>query len=95
VVVSNLSDVMALLEGMGLRVPEDIGYASIDLVHADSPWSGIDQQAHEVGAATVDLVVTQLQNNEFGLPKSPKSVFLDGVWREGNTLLPHRIAAAR
>jgi DNA-binding LacI/PurR family transcriptional regulator len=95
VVVSNLSDVLDILVGMGLRVPEDIGYASIDLVHKDSPWSGIDQQAHEVGAATVDLVVTQLQNNEFGLPKSPKTVYLDGLWREGNTLLPHRIAAAR
>ena len=59
------------------------------------PWAGIDQQAKEVGAATVDLVVTQLQNNEFGLPKHPKTMNIDGIWREGNTLLPHRIAAAR
>lgn len=95
VVVSNLSDVLDILHEMGLHVPEDIGYASIDLVHKDSPWSGIDQQAMEVGAAAVDLVVTQLQNNEFGLPKYPKTVYLDGLWREGNTLLSHRIATAR
>lgn len=95
VVVSNLSNPLELLRGMGLRVPEDVGYASLDLLHKDDPASGIDQQATEVGAAAVDQVVTQLQNNEFGLPKYPKTVSLDGLWREGNTLLPHRIAAAR
>ncbi len=95
VVVSNLTTPMELLQTMGLRVPEDVGYASLDLINKDDPWSGIDQQAREVGAAAVDQVVTQLQNNEFGLPKYPKTVYLDGLWREGNTLLPHRIAAAR
>lgn len=95
VVVSNLTEVLEILIDMKLRVPEEIGYASIDLVNPDDPWAGVDQQAKEVGAATVDLVVTSLQHNEFGLPKNPKTVHIDGLWREGNTLLPHRIAAAR
>ncbi|MFA6287715.1 MAG: LacI family DNA-binding transcriptional regulator [Opitutaceae bacterium] len=94
-VISNLSNPLDMLKAMGLRVPEDVGYASLDLLHKDTPWSGIDQQAAEVGAAAVDQVVTQLQNNEFGLPKYPKTVSLDGLWRDGNTLLPHRLAAAR
>jgi len=95
VVISNLSDPLRLLQGMGLHVPEDVGYASLDLTTKDDPWSGIDQQAMEVGAAAVDQVVTQLQNNEFGLPKYPKTVYMDGLWRDGNTLLSHRIATAR
>lgn len=95
VVISNLINPLELLQSMGLRVPEDVGYASLDLINKDDPWSGIDQQAVEVGAAALDLVVTQLQNNEFGLPKYPKTVYMDGLWREGGTLLPHRIAAAR
>jgi len=95
VVISNLDNPLHLLQTMGLRVPEDVGYASLDLTMKDQPWSGIDQQAMEVGAVAVDLLVMQLQNNELGLPKSPKTVYLDGLWREGNTLLPHRIAASR
>jgi LacI family transcriptional regulator len=95
VVVSNLSTPLHLLQEMGLHVPEDVGYASLDLINKDDPWSGIDQQAREVGASAVDLVMTQLQNNEFGLPRYPKTVYMDGLWREGNTLLAHRIAAAR
>ena len=94
-VISNLINPLELLRTMGLRVPEDAGYASLDLINKDDPWSGIDQQAREVGAATVDLVVTQLQNNEFGLPTYPKTVYIDGLWRDGNTLLAHRIATAR
>lgn len=95
VVISNLINPLHLLQKMGLRVPEDVGYASLDLLLKDDPWSGVDQQAMEVGSSAVDLVVTQLQNNEFGLPKYPKTVYMDGLWREGNTLLAHRIAAAR
>lgn len=94
-VVSNLSNLIDILHGMGLHVPEDVGFASLDLTSKDDPWSGIDQQAMEVGAAALDLVVTQLQNNEFGLPKYPKTVHMDGLWRDGNTLLAHRIATAR
>ena len=95
VVVSNLSNPLDILQAMGLRVPEDVGYASLDLIQKDDPWAGIDQQAAEVGAAAVDQVVTQLQNNEFGLPKYPKTVSLDGLWRDGNTILPHRLATAQ
>lgn len=94
-VVSNLSNLLDILRTMGFRVPEDVGFASLDLTNKDDPWSGVDQQAMDVGAAALDLVVTQLQNNEFGLPKYPRTVYLDGLWREGNTLLSHRIATAR
>lgn len=94
VVISNLPSPLDKLQAMGLRVPKDVGYACLDLLDSSVPWAGVDQQATEVAAAAVDQVVTQLQNNEFGLPKYPKTVYLDGIWREGNTLLPHRIAAA-
>jgi LacI family transcriptional regulator len=94
VVVSNLTSPLDMLKSMGLSVPKDVGYASLDLVNPDSSWSGVDQQPTEVGAAAVDQVVTQLQNNEIGLPKYPRTVYLEGVWREGSTLLAHRIAAA-
>jgi DNA-binding LacI/PurR family transcriptional regulator len=95
VVISNLSEPLVLLQKMGLHVPADVGYASLDLIHRDDPWSGIDQQATEVGAAAMDLVITQLQNNEFGLPKSPKTVNLDGIWRDGSTLLARRTGKIR
>lgn len=88
VVVSNQLQPLQLLRSAGLDVPGEIGYACLDLPMTPEAEgaAGIDQSPHAVGAAAVDLVVTQLQNNEFGLPEEPKTVQLDGNWRDGKTL---------
>lgn len=50
--------------------------------HSDFPkLGGIDQQAGVLGAAAVDLLVTQYQQNERGIPAAPKIVMTEGVWR--------------
>ena len=50
--------------------------------HSDFPQvGGIDQQASVLGAAAVDLLVTQYQQNERGIPEAPKIVMTEGVWR--------------
>lgn len=43
--------------------------------------TGIDQQADVLGAAAVDLLVAQYQQNERGIPAAPKIVMTEGVWR--------------
>lgn len=85
-VVGNMHLLIDMLRDIGLRVPEDIGFASLDCLPAEDSCSGVDILRGEIGAKTVDLVVEQLQNNELGLPSHPKSVHVDGVWRDGNTL---------
>lgn len=51
---------------------------------ADRPEiAGIDQQADVLGAAAVDLLVAQYQQNERGLPEHPKIVLTEGQWRDG------------
>lgn len=42
---------------------------------------GIDQQADILGAAAIDLLVAQYQQNERGIPTAPKIVMTEGVWR--------------
>jgi DNA-binding LacI/PurR family transcriptional regulator len=90
VIISNTTEPLDFLGKMGLRIPQDIGYASLDRVTANDPWAGIDQQARIVGGAAVELVSAQLQHNEFGLPSHPKTIMLDGVWRDGPTVLSRR-----
>lgn len=49
---------------------------------SDMPESGgIDQQADVLGAAAVDLLVAQYQQNERGIPATPKIMMTEGVWR--------------
>jgi hypothetical protein len=42
---------------------------------------GIDQQADVLGAAAVDLLVAQYQQNERGIPEAPRIVMTEGLWR--------------
>jgi len=84
IVLSNADNPFFLLRDLGYRVPQDIGYANLD-VQPGTPYSGIDQLAHEVGAGAVDLVAIQLQNNEMGLPNHARAVHIQGEWVDGET----------
>jgi LacI family transcriptional regulator len=88
-VISNMQDVLGMLRELGLRVPGDVGFACLDCLPSIDTCSGVDLMRGEVGAKTVDLVVEQLQNNEFGLPAHPKTVTIASVWCDGDTL--HRL----
>jgi len=64
----------------GVRIPEDVAFASlsVDGIHPRCP--GIDQQPREVGKLAVDLIVEQLHRNERGIPASRKTVLVPGRW---------------
>lgn len=86
VVISNLTEPARLLEELGYTVPRDIGFASIDLAPDALGIAGVDQLPVRVGAMAADLVIKQAQHNEFGLPKFPVDLRIDGVWRDGGTV---------
>lgn len=49
---------------------------------ADRPTTaGIDQQPASLGAAAVDLLVAQMQQNQRGIPAVPRLVLTEGLWR--------------
>lgn len=89
-VISNMPEPLYFLRELGYRVPEDVGFASLDRLHLDDPWAGIDQSPKMVAASAVDLVTSQLQRNEFGLPSHPQTVMLDGLWHDGPTVQRRR-----
>lgn len=86
VLISSTSQALRFVRHLGLRVPEDIGFASLHRLLDSDLWAGIDRVPEKIGSAAVDLVVGQLQNNEFGLPVCPRTVLLGGIWKEGPTL---------
>lgn len=86
VVISNLMEPVHLLKELGYAIPRDIGYASIDLAPEAFGIAGVDQLPVRVGAMAADLAIKQAQHNEFGLPKFPVDLRIDGVWRDGGTV---------
>ncbi len=85
-IVSNTEQPLYLARELGYRIPEELAYASLHRLYADAPWAGVDRQPKQIGAAGMDLVISQLQNNEFGLPAYPKTVSIKSIWREGPTV---------
>lgn len=74
------------LAPLGLRVPRDLGWVSLDVQPGDHQVAGIDQRSAIIGAAALDLVHGQLQRGEYGEPAVQKGVLIEGVWQDGASL---------
>lgn len=70
----------------GLRVPEDVSYATLDLGDRAGKLAGMLQDNHGIGAAAMDLLAGQLFRNEIGIPAYPKITMVEGTWMDGPTV---------
>lgn len=73
-------------EAIGLRIPDDIGIAHLNLRPDVPGWAGIDVHQERQGACAVDLTASQLYRNERGVPPYSKILQVHGTWRDGYTL---------
>ena len=79
---------LRLLKGRGTKIPDQVGYASLDLdgdLPEFSEVSGIDQNSRLVGAAAVDLVVAAIQRGQKGIPAHPVRTMVEGSWKKGKS----------
>jgi len=77
-----------LTKELGLRIPDDIGLVIHDWTEAMQGFAGINHCRPIVAAAAVDLVVTQLMQNERGVPAVPKQVLVRPTWMDGASIRP-------
>ncbi len=73
--------VRKMCEGLSL----DAGIVALQTTK-DGELAGIAPDHAQVAGNAVELVVTQLQRNECGVPANPKELLLDGHWVEGRSL---------
>lgn len=85
VIVTTHVPILEWLKTAGIRVPGDVAYVYLDYTPERGDFAGINQQPEKVGAAAVDLLVEQINQNRRGVPEVPKSVLIEGVWRDGPT----------
>ncbi|AHF90147.1 LacI family transcriptional regulator [Opitutaceae bacterium TAV5] len=85
-VVITFSNNFVYLQGTGLRIPEDIGFASLNVGETDTHISGIRQNDRFIGRKAIDLLVDMVHRNERGIPEIPVRTLVEGVWCPGKTL---------
>jgi Transcriptional regulators len=84
-VVLTLIEVHGWMKAAGIRMPRDCGLALLRLDQAKN-IAGVDHRFSDIGAATVELVVGELDANRYGIPRIRKSVSIECTWCEGATL---------
>lgn len=73
------------------RVPEDVGVIQLEWRASRPHIAGMNQHNDVAGEAAVDLVVSQIHNNEHGVPAFPRAAMIGATWVHGTTV---RTAAA-
>lgn len=88
-IVTLKGDELTWLQTMRLRVPDDIGVACFNIRSGKSgcsKLSGVEENHVLIGATVVEMVASQILRNDYGLPRQPKLVLLEGIWHEGETI---------
>lgn len=84
-VVSRWRGMTALLDGIGHRVPNDIGLAYVT-VRPPTRATGIDVNAALIAETAIETLVSAVEHCRFGLPAVPKQVLVPGRWQQGMTV---------
>lgn len=85
VVLANHGPVLTWIRRNGWRVPDDVSFLHLNWIPEKGEISGLNQQPEKVGAAAVELLAEQINQNRRGCPENPKTITLESVWNEGTT----------
>ncbi len=80
VIGNNPDQSVGWMRKLGLRVPADVGYASLDLASA-AKFPGMRQSWPGIFTTAIDQLAGELARNSFGPPETPRVTLVDGVWR--------------
>lgn len=70
----------------GFRVPEDVGFATLRGAGGPEACSGFIVDRTQAAVTAVDLLMTQIRNNQWGFPASRQRVLIEPTWIAGGTL---------
>lgn len=87
--LSNHGDIEPMLAAEGLLVPQDVGCAHLCLcTPGEVNAAGIAPRLDVVGERAVSIVVTQMKSGEHGVPAYPSSIYVQSVWKDGQSAPP-------
>jgi hypothetical protein len=86
---------LAWLRKRGVSVPRDIGYLTFDLGDRIGDLADMQQNHRNLGAATMDLLASQLFRNEIDLPSTPALPLIESTWVDGPTVMRQDRATKR
>ena len=87
-VISNWGNIPDLIRLDGLRIPSDVGVATLDYNPHRGAVAGIRQSHELVGERAVEGLALLMKTNQRGLIHLPNTTVVDGLWQDGPDLPP-------
>lgn len=87
-VISRCDQFFEAAKQENLRIPEDIGYVSLNISDDRRGTSGINQNRNVMGSIAIDALNGLLLRNQRGEQTVATGTLVDGTWHEGDTLPP-------
>lgn len=87
-ILTDLSDMRRMLDEIGLRVPEDIGLATLSVLDGNAD-AGVFQNSEEIGKVAMETLISLMHGNHRGIPEMCRETLVQGIWQDGSTL-PNR-----
>jgi len=85
-VVIGDGSVYELLIQLGYKIPEELGFATLDTAKGPDDASGVDHRHEVVGREAFKLALSDINLNSKGVPELPKVVLVDSHYQTGSTL---------
>jgi LacI family transcriptional regulator len=86
VVFTLYNSVIGWLKAAGQRIPDDIGVIQLEWRSSRPDIAGMNQHNLVAGEAAVDMVVSQIHNNEPGVQEFPRATLIGATWMDGATI---------
>ena len=86
VVVGHRAEMIGWMKECGARVPETHGFCCLNVGLNASSCAGLDQRPYHVGVRAIELVISQIHQNIYGLPELPSNTTVPAQWVDGPTL---------
>lgn len=84
-IITTSSGLHAVLNGLGIRVPEDIAVATTSVLDGRFD-SGADQNSFEIGRVAVSTLASLILENERGIPTYQRRILVEGRWVAGSSM---------
>ncbi len=83
VVFTLYNRVLRWVEATGRKVPQDAAVIQLEWRSTRPEVAGMNQHNFAVGEAAVDMVISQIHNNETGVSEFPRATLIGATWVEG------------
>ena len=92
VVISNWNELLDTFATAGVRLPDDVAFASLDVPPSLPHLAGVVQNHRLVGQRAMEQLAIMTDAYQRGVPQAQAITYIPGYWQDGVTAppLPHR-----